>query len=51
MWEKPEKREFVKLDFNEIKAFQNMLKNFQEKIINMQGKYNILSNSKKVLYI
>jgi hypothetical protein len=48
MWEFESQGDEIKIDINELRTFQNLLKNFKTKINTIQTNYDLLSNSKQL---
>ena len=48
MWELESSGDKIEIDINELRTFQNLLKNFQTKINTIQTNYHLLSNSKQL---
>ena len=48
MWELESSGDKIEIDINELRTFQNLLKNFQTKINTIQTNYNLLANSKQL---
>ena len=48
MWEFESSGDKIEININELREFQNLLKNFQTKINTIQTNYNFLSNSKQL---